>query len=215
LGLPHLQTRIRIGSADEEITQEAREGECDLVVIGQARAPRVVESFRGSLSERLARRLHCSLLILRAPAHPIERILLCDSGADNSKTVRRFAARLSELLPSEVQVTVLHVMSQITAGPGVRGEQLRAGAEKLILEHSPEGELLEGDVQVLGKLDLHPSPKVRHGLVVDEILSEACSGGYDLVIIGSHQNAGWQRFLLDDLAQKIIDGLDRSVLVVK
>jgi nucleotide-binding universal stress UspA family protein len=55
---------------------------------------------------------------------------------------------------------------------------------------------------------------VRHGLVVKEILDEARSGDYDLVVIGAHEGRGWERFLLDDLAQEIVDHADRAVLVV-
>jgi nucleotide-binding universal stress UspA family protein len=50
---------------------------------------------------------------------------------------------------------------------------------------------------------------------VDEILAEARSGDYDLVVIGAHRGAGWERLLLDDLAHQIIEQMDRPVLVVR
>jgi nucleotide-binding universal stress UspA family protein len=106
-------------------------------------------------------------------------------------------------------------MSQMTAGPGVRGKQLRASAEELIQEHTPEGELLERDMEILEQLNLRAQPKIRHGLVVDEILEEARSGNYDLVVIGAHRGAGWERFLLDDLAYQIIEQMNHPVLVVR
>jgi nucleotide-binding universal stress UspA family protein len=83
-----------------------------------------------------------------------------------------------------------------------------------VAAHTPEGQLVEQDVRVLNRPGLHPQAKVRHGLVVDEILSEARGGDYDLVIIGAHQENGWQRFLLDDLAHQILLHTDRNVLVV-
>jgi nucleotide-binding universal stress UspA family protein len=106
-------------------------------------------------------------------------------------------------------------MSQISAGPGVRGRQLRSDADALIHEHAPEGDLLRKDVWALEQSGLHPEPRVRHGLVVDEILDEARIGDYDLVVIGAHQRAGWQAFLLEDLSNKIVMGLDRPVLVIR
>ena len=42
-----------------------------------------------------------------------------------------------DLLDETGELVVLHVMSQMSAGPGVRGEQLRTGIEKLI-EESPK-----------------------------------------------------------------------------
>ncbi|KPK03289.1 MAG: universal stress protein UspA, partial [Anaerolineae bacterium SG8_19] len=36
----------------------------------------------------------------------------------------------------------------------------------------------------------------------------------DLLVIGAHRQAGWQRFLLDDLTHQIVVRADRPVLVV-
>jgi nucleotide-binding universal stress UspA family protein len=106
-------------------------------------------------------------------------------------------------------------MSQISAGPGVRGKQLRAEVEELMGERTPEGELLLRDLQALERPGVRSRPKVRHGLVVDEILAEVRDGDYDLVVIGAYRGAGWQRILLDDLAHQIVVQLERPVLVVR
>jgi nucleotide-binding universal stress UspA family protein len=92
---------------------------------------------------------------------------------------------------------------------------LRADVQELIDEDAPEGRLLAQDLRQLDRQGIHPTAKVRHGLVVDEILAEAHSGDYDLVVIGAHRGEGWQRFLLDDLAHKILAQMDRPVLVVR
>jgi nucleotide-binding universal stress UspA family protein len=106
-------------------------------------------------------------------------------------------------------------MSQISAGPGVKGQHLRAGADQLIAENSPEGELLQRDIQMLARLQVTASAKVRHGLVVDEILAEVRDAPCDLVVIGTNRGQGWRRILLDDLAHQIIAGINRPVLVVR
>jgi nucleotide-binding universal stress UspA family protein len=103
----------------------------------------------------------------------------------------------------------------MSAGPGVRGQQLRAGVAELITEHTPEGKLLEADMEILEQPGITPRRIVRRGLVVDEILAEAKAGDYDLVVIGAHRDEGWQRFLLDDLARKIVVRPDRPVLVLR
>jgi nucleotide-binding universal stress UspA family protein len=73
--------------------------------------------------------------------------------------------------------------------------------------------LAEG-LELLEPLGVQLQAKVRHGLVVEEILTEAKSGDYDLVVIGAHQSRGWERYLLDDLARQIVQQADRPVLVV-
>ena len=74
--------------------------------------------------------------------------------------------------------------------------------------------MFAADVHILEGLNLSPYAKVRHGLVVDEILEEARTGDYQLVVIGASRGEGWQRILLDDLAHRIISQVDRPILVV-
>lgn len=133
----------------------------------------------------------------------------------NPSTLHCFLECLDDLLDDAGEIVVLHVMSQMSAGPGVKGEQLRSGTEELIEERAPEGELLRRDVEALENLDIRARAKVRHGLVVEEIVEEVQNGDYDLVVIGAYRGEGWQRILLDDLAHKIIVQLDRPVLVVR
>ncbi len=212
----NVQTKVRIGHPAEEIIREAEEGAYDLVIVGEGEHHALVTRFNlGSTALRVAENSPCPVIIVKGKARSIDRILLCDSGAGRSSLLSRFTLQLAEMLEGEEEITVLHVMSQMSAGPGVRGQQLRANAEELIEARTPEGEVLKQNTQVLEEPGIHPNPKVRHGLVLDEILDEARKGEYDLVIIGAHQGEGWQRLLLEDQARKIMNQLDRPVLVIK
>jgi nucleotide-binding universal stress UspA family protein len=214
--LPSVQTKLRMGHPAEEIIRETEEGDYDLVIVGERQHHRLVTRFLlGSTAVRVVEHAPCPVIIAKGKIGPVHRILLCDSGIEVPSLINRFSVQLAELIKGQEEVTVLHVMSQISAGPGIRGQQLRADAEELIATQAPEGELLEQDVQLLVQLNLHPRPKVRHGLVVDEILAEARDGDYDLVVIGAHRGEGWRRILLDDLAHQIIGQLDRPVLIVR
>jgi nucleotide-binding universal stress UspA family protein len=210
-----VRPKVRIGYAAEEIVREAREGRYDLIIMGERRDRDLVTRLLGSTTRRVIEQAPCPVLIAKGAVRPIHRILLCDSGAESVSLLNRFTARLPALVEGEVDVMVLHVMSQMTAGPGISGRQLRASAEELIRDHTPEGELLEQDIRLLKQSHLRSQAKVRHGLVVDEILAEARSGDYDLVVIGANRGVGWERLLLDDLARQIIEQMDRPVLVVR
>lgn len=214
--VPNVRTRVRVGHPAEEIIREAEEGKYDLVIVGERQKRDLATRFLlGSTALRVVEHAPCPVIIAKGKIGPIRRILLCDSGAQIPSLLSRFTAQLAAMIEGEEEVTVLHVMSQMSAGPGVAGKHLRASAEELIQEHTPEGELLERNIQALEQPNIHPRPKVRHGLVVDEILEEARSGDYDLVIIGAHRGEGWRRILLDDLAHQIITQVDRPVLVVR
>lgn len=226
--MPSLQTRIRVGHPAVEIAREAEEGGYGLIVIGAKPNRNSVAGFlRVSTMVRIVQHAPCSVIVAKGKCavdsvHPIKRILLCDSGAEislanpgvRSSVLERFAGRLAGLFQG-AEITVLHVMSQISAGPGVVGRQLRASATELIEGRTPEGELFKRDVQALARLGLCCHPKVRHGMVVDEIVAEAQNGDYGLVVIGAYAGGGWRRILLDDLAHRIIVRLDRPVLVVR
>jgi nucleotide-binding universal stress UspA family protein len=236
-GIPDPQTKVRVGSPAPEIIREAEEGNYDLVIVGEQRNPNLLTRFlTGSTVTRVVEHAPCPVIVAKGKTGPIKHILLCDSGAEGPldgfsgpasthpapaenavprSLLSRLTVQLADLMEGEEEVTVLHVMSQISAGPGIRGTQLRAGATELMEEGAPEGDLLTQDVQALTRPGIRVLPKVLHGLVVEEILNEARAGDYDLVVIGAHRSHGWQRVLLDDLAHRIIIQLDRPVLIVR
>ena len=219
-----LQNRVRIGNPAVEIIREAEDGNYDLVIVGERQERNLLRRFvHGSTTVRVVEHAPCAVVVAKGQVRPVRRILLCDSGAQNTSLqhhpgpslLSRFTADLTGLLSGDEEMVVLHVMSQISAGPGVVGKQLRSNARELIDAHTPEGELLQGDLSTLEKLGVHAHAIVRHGLVVDEILAEAQSRDYDLVVIGAYRGDGWQRILLDDQAHRILVQLDRPVLIIR
>lgn len=211
-----IHTLVRVGKPYEQILMELSQGDYDLVIIGDVRPSKMIQRFLWrSTAVKVAEHAPCSAIVVRGIARPIDRILLCDSGVKGSSLLSRLVVQLAAVLEGEEDVTVLHVMSQVSAGPGVRGKQLRAGAEELIQEHSPEGELLEHDMHLLDVPGIHPIPKVRHGLVAEEILAEARGGDYDLVVVGAHPLSSEGRFLLDNIGHQVLKNIDRPILVVR
>ena len=60
-------------------------------------------------------------------------------------------------------------------------------------------------------------PALRHGLVVDEVLSETVEGHYDLLVIGGHFQEGrihWIEFLLDDVSGQLLKKSPCSVMII-
>jgi nucleotide-binding universal stress UspA family protein len=222
--LPEILERVRIGHAAEEILREAEREGVGLIIMGEREKHGLATRFSlGATSERVVEHAPCPVIIAKGVARGVEHILVCDSGAGNPSladeplppVLSRFTSQLLHMLKGDEQITVLHVMSQISAGPGVDGRQLRAEAEEIMAEPSPEGALLLADLRLLRGKGAMVQAKIRHGFVVDEILQEAQSGDFDLVVIGAHRGHGWQRILLDDIAQKLIAEIDRPILVVR
>jgi nucleotide-binding universal stress UspA family protein len=213
---PGAQVKLRFGDPEEQILVEARGAGCELLIVGDAcRQNAAARLLRGSLVLNLVEHAPCPVLVSKGRVGPIRRILVCDSGAEGPALPSQFTSRLVAQLGTEEKVTVLHVMSQISAGPGVPGRQLRASATELLHEQTLEGLILKRDLEILQQAGISPHPAVRHGLVVDEVLGEAQPEDHDLVVIGAHRPERWQQLLLGNLARDIVTRSELPVLVVK
>lgn len=213
---PEVKTKVRVGKPETEILAEATEGGYDLLIIGERQLHSLRTKLLGSVPKRILQKAPCALLIAKGQIESIRRMLICDSGASEQAALLSLVkGPLAVLLRNNIQVTVLHVMSQISAGPGVQGTQLRADAEQLITAQAPEGEWLARDSHLLEEWGIHPETKIRHGFVVDEILAEANGEGYDLVVLGTNAAEGWSHYLLEDITSKVVQSLDRPVLVMR
>ncbi len=213
-GVNDVKSKVRVGEVATEIVREAEEGNYDLLVLGMRPSHSFLKRLSGSTSERIMAHSPCPVLIATGKARSFHNILVCSSGADGYVGPSRAVTHLAPIF-SETAITILHVMSQISASPDVReGWQLQANASELMEEETPEGRLLEERVKMLQKSGFQVTAKVRHGLVVDEILDEAQSGNYDLIVIGAHGTAGWKRYLLDDVAHQIVSQIDLSAIIV-
>lgn len=209
--ITEVKLRIRQGQPSAEIVREAVEGQVGLIVIGERSLHGFVARLLGPTVERVLSHAPCPVLLARADTGRLEKMLICEGGRDPS-LLDRLTNQLPELLMIGAQVTVLHVMSQIAAAPGVPGWALNATAEELIATRHFEGRILEKDMTLLAPRPVET--KVRRGIVVEEVVAEAEQGGYDLVVIGAHRVSGWERFLLDDLTRQIVAESKQAVLVV-
>jgi nucleotide-binding universal stress UspA family protein len=210
-----VQLKIRTGSPVKEIIRELQAGGYGVAVLGFRPVADGIKRIFGPTLDQIVSKSPCPVLIAKKNSGSLKRILICDSGAEGPPLIERFIRQFRALIKPDTQVTLLHVMSQMSAGPGVRGWQLRADAEALIEAHTPEGDLLEHDVHEMEYFDIEPNVVVRHGWVVDEIIAESKQGKYGLIVIGAHRDEGWQSLLLDDIAHQIIVQSDLPVLVLK
>ena len=216
--IPHPHLLLRVGQPASEIIAEARSGQYNLIVIGQHPDSSILNRWRGSVFNQLMTLASSPLLIVKGSIRPLQKILLCESGSPPTPLLSRFMLRLPNLLHKDSTINVLHVMSQMGAGPGTAaptapGWQLHALANDLISAHTLEGEFLEKDIQTLQQSHITTAPIVRHGFVVDEVLAEAEAGDYGLLVIGAHQPEGWLK-LLADQAQQIVDRAACPVLII-
>jgi nucleotide-binding universal stress UspA family protein len=211
--VPHIETVIRHGHAAEEILKETEERQYDLVVAGSRGRRGLTRFLLGSTAARLARYCDSSVLIVKGRRLNLDKILVCTGGAEAGERDTELAGRIAAL--TGASVTVLHVMSQLALCPEAELTDLEETCEELLQSDAREGVHLRKDLQILADLGVPAEAKVRHGLVVDEILAEAEVGDYDLIVTGAHIASGLERFILENTTEQIVLGVDRPVLVVR
>lgn len=214
----HLRTKLRRGDSVEQILQETKEEAYDLVAIGASGHHRGFLLINiGSTSQKLARKLETSFLVVRHVPEKIRKVLLCTAAEEPSLETLNTAAQMLAQLDAEIGI--LHVMSQVALKPDSPAQDLLDTAETAIARGTREGKHLQNAVQVLRQAGISGTitPILRHGLVVDEVLDEVKEGGYDLLVVGAHHQPGrskWLEMLLDDVTDQLLRDAECSVMVV-
>lgn len=216
------EAKVRTGRSATEILAEATTGQYDLIVMGSRGRRGWQRVAFGSVAARLARSSPVPVLIVKGGRMVVQKVLACTSGDVRGERVARWGGQIAAWL--KAQSTILHVMSQIATSPRANLEELSETAEEAIARQTREGTHLAHEValmQAQGAM-VKATPKLRYGLVREEIVAEVAEGDYDLVVIGGHQapDLGGSRslireYLLEDVTDHVIMDVDRPILVVK
>jgi nucleotide-binding universal stress UspA family protein len=213
-----VSSKIRTGNPIEEILSEALEESYDLVAVAGGKSQLgLLHQTPGTTTSKLARKLHTHFLVARNTPEFIQKILVC-TGADtpSSETIRLGGEWISN---TAAQVGILHVLP-------IGGESIKAGAkidtdgrDKLSIEKLKIDLLIEQATEQLRNAGVKNEliPLIRHGLVVEEVLTELVEGRYELLVIGAHYQPGqdlWQGTLLDDVTDQLLNRSNCSVLII-
>ncbi len=205
-----IETKMRMGYADEEIVKESEEG-YDLIIIGSVGGRGVARFLMGPTASKVVKYARTSVLVVRGKGAKISKILICTGGGERGEEDIKYGGKIARAIGADVNI--LHCMSQI---PILDIEE----REKKILpesleEDTREARHLRNGLRILGELGVKANAKLRYGLVEDEVFKEAKEGGYDLLVIGAHATLGLSKYLLGDIAGRIVEHAEIPVLVVK
>lgn len=215
---PHLQRKIRHGQAGDQILKETEQSAYDLIALGASGQHRGLVGLKtGSTASRLARMAHIPLLVARNVPERIARVLFCTAAEAPSEETLQLGGRL--IASAGAQVGLLHVMSQLALRLDSPPEDLLDTAQTAIERGTREGQHLMRAAAVLRQAGVRSEivPRLRHGLVVDEVLVEIEEGAYDLLVIGRHYRQPvnrWLEILLEDVAGQLLSQAPCSALIV-
>ncbi len=212
-----LDNVLRIGDPWHEVIEASDQKAYDLVVLSRHRKRRLPPLVARSGTQTLARNISSHLLLVRNPPERLRKILVCSSGEAPSRHTLPLAGEL--IGRAEAEVSLIHVMSQVALRPDSPASELEETVDEAIQQKTLEGDRLTLGIHLLKEAGVGTPirPVLRHGLVVDEVLSEIEDGGYDLVVLGSHYQPGltrWMDVLLDNVANALLDRVECSLLII-
>jgi nucleotide-binding universal stress UspA family protein len=204
---------IRIGTEIDGILAEINGGSYDLVILKARQVTQFMDFFKTKIGQKVSQLAPISVLVVEKKQPELNRMLICTSGAYIADPVVEMGARLAAA--TQAKVTLLHVTGSIPS--------MYTGMDK-IEEHLPE--ILKSDTpmaqhlrhaaELLAQRNIDAELELRHGAVPDEILQEAGTSHYDLIVLGASQAsthlAGW---LMGDVTAQVLKTSRCPVLVVR
>jgi len=208
-----LQTSFRVGSDAAGILEEISTGNYDVVVIKSRQAVMLKHFLASKISRRVAQQSPTSVLVIKRDQPDLKRILICTCGREIADPVIEMSALLAK--SAQAKATLLHVTSSIPSMyTGL--DRVEEHLSDLLKTDTPVAQHLRKAASLFASAGMDANMKLRHGAVPEEILVEAQSGDYDLIVIGSSgvssSLTGW---LLGDVTIKIVNQSQCPVLVVR
>ena len=210
-----------VGNPDEVLVKEAAERAADLVVVG-AIGHRLHERWLvGSVAARTARESPVPVLVVR-DAEPFvawldgKRSLRVVAGYERGESAEhalRWAADLRHL--GTVDLIVVQLVL-----PGTENRRLQVAGPGIGVELSPESErqLLEelrlAVAPLIGEVAARLAVKPALGRRDIHLVLEAQDAEADLVVVGSHQRKGFQRWWQGSVSSGVLHAAPMSIAVV-
>ena len=203
----------KAGRPVTEIIKRTRETTYDLVVIGAERHPGRTPALRSVKAYQIIEAVTPPVLMVLGERPALRRILLCiGSGARTEKAVELTGTIASG---AQAEVTLFHVLA---APPAVFAGLLQQEEDvgRLLHSDSALGRRLRGQQERLKQQGVACTVRLRHGLVVPELLVELRQTEYDLVVAGSSPARDPLRaYMLGNVTRDIVNHAEWPVLIVR
>lgn len=208
-----VDTSLRRGRPATAILEAIRELQPDLVVLGSRGHGTIEMMLLGSVSAEVVD--HSPKPVLVARGDSVERVIL---GYDGSPSASRAAELLRWPMFARSSITIVAVAPPpIPWWSGFSG----AGAPSVVPLYVDSAAAIasardEGAMALASELragGLSVTAELRAGDAAEELIAASRASSADLIVIGSHGNAGLPRVLLGSVARNVLAHAHCSVLV--
>ena len=180
----HLNAELitKAGRPVREIIKRTQETKYDLVIIGAAHKGTRGPLWMSARAYKIIESVEPPVLVVIGSCPQLRRILVCDGGTHKADAAVRFAGEIARCVNASVDL--LHVLAE---PPAVYANLVRSEEDvgQLLQSNSELGRCLRRQKELLEKMAVPCEVRLRHGLVLDELLEELQRTEYNLVVSGS------------------------------
>jgi nucleotide-binding universal stress UspA family protein len=188
------------GRADLGIVRVAGEERADLIVVGNRRSSALERLLLGSISERVVRYAHCSVLVSRAS----RRTGVILAATDLSDAALPAVSAAIEV--AREQKAALTVMHAVEASPAEGRDAMTAEWRRKIAASL---------TKLVERSGLEIVFDVAHGPPADSIVLRAEELGAELIVVGTRGRSGMARLAYGSVAETVARTASCSVLAVR
>lgn len=190
-GGENVRLRLREGDPVEQILEEARVGDYDLIILGSGGRRGIGRYFVGSTALRVADLAACSVLIAKNIRQDHD-FLLCTDGSELAERAEIAGAEMARGLGAKV--TILSMAEE-----EARREEALQAARRAEM--------------ILAQMGIEAKLKVRVGHPSEEIIAEARD--HDIVVMGASGSSAVKKFFLGSVPLKVMEYGECPVLIVR
>ncbi|MGI9113749.1 MAG: universal stress protein [Chthoniobacterales bacterium] len=203
----------RTGEPIEEIMQQTRASDYDLVVIGARTKRRTGLYWRSPRTYGVIKSIAPPVLLATGDCERLSSFLVCTGGKKYIEAAVQLTGEIAAALGAKV--TLLHVMAEPPAMYAALAEA-EENVESLLASGSELGQNLRAQKERLENLGAPTEVRVRHGNVLEQVFAEQRAGGHDLIVTGSSRSSGaLQNYIMGDLTRGIVNRTNCPVLVAR
>lgn len=231
-----VHTIIKAGNPAATINDYADEIQADMILIGAKGLRAALGIPLGGVAQQVVEYSHCPVLVMRAPYHQIQRVLLLVDGSPSSQRAVDYLAfkcpegkrRRCTWLPKSVELTAMHVLPPPiedepfrrawmlgpealypTPLPLINKEEIESGEQRVAEK------LLDETLAVLSQGGFDAQRVIVRGDAAEVALATIRDRRIDLVVCGSRGLSAISSWLLGSLSRKMVHYATCSVLIVK
>jgi nucleotide-binding universal stress UspA family protein len=208
-----LEIVTKFGDPVVEIIQRTQETPYDLVVIGAERRGAQEFFLPSTKAYSITEAIAPPVLVVPVSRPSIKRILICSGGGTYIDNAVRFTSKIAKDLSAEV--TLLTVTPEPAAMHGTIFRR-QEDVDALLNSNSALARNLRTEKEIIEHAGVPAVVRIRHGIVIVQILAEVERRDYDLVVAGSWPiRDAWRHYAIGNATREIVNRTDRPVLVVR